>query len=39
VGAEGQAVKKGQLLAELDDWNYRTELAEAQAKLEERAPA
>jgi RND family efflux transporter MFP subunit len=32
---EGQAVKKGQLLAELDDWNYRTELAEAQAKLEE----
>jgi RND family efflux transporter MFP subunit len=32
---EGEAVKKGQILAELDDWNYRTELAEAQAKFEE----
>lgn len=30
--SEGQEVKRGQVLADLEDWNYRAELAAAQAK-------
>jgi RND family efflux transporter MFP subunit len=31
---EGETVKKGQVLAEMDSWNLRSALAEAQAKYE-----
>jgi RND family efflux transporter MFP subunit len=36
---EGEAVKQGAVLAELEDWNYRADLATAQAKYGEAATA
>jgi RND family efflux transporter MFP subunit len=36
---EGEAVKPGAVLAELEDWNYRSDLATAQARYSEAATA
>ena len=36
---EGDVVKRGAVLAELEDWNYRADLATAQAKYTEAATA
>ena len=34
--SEGQKVKQGDVLAELEDWQYRSALAEAEANMEPR---
>jgi RND family efflux transporter MFP subunit len=36
---EGETVKQGDVLAELEDWNYRADLATAQARYSEAATA